>query len=97
MAYFVLTLLQSAPGNRQSAARSFQIDEQVLAKIGRLSSTKGDGRTARKALAGDQFQELSESKKDWLEETTRRVVYRLGEHASGDALSPISLRDFPSL
>ena len=97
MAYFVLTLLQSATGSRQSAARSFQIDERVLGTIGRLSSTKGDESTARKATTGDQFQELSGSEKGWLEAAIRRVVQRLGEHASGAPLTTISLNDLPNL
>jgi hypothetical protein len=80
-----------------SAARSFQIDEQVLQTIGMLSSTKGDETTARKATAGGQFQELAGSEKQWLEEAIRRVVHRLGEHDSGAPLIPISLRDLPNL
>jgi hypothetical protein len=97
MAYFVLTLLESTAGGRQNAARSFQIELPVLGAIGRLSSTKGDESTARKAGPGNQFQELSGSEKQWLEEAIRRVIHRLGEHASGGTLSLISLRDLPSL
>lgn len=97
MAYFVLTLLESAAGGRQSAAHSFQIDLQVLGTLGRLSSTKGNESTARKASAGNQFQELTGSEKQWLEEATRRVIHRLGEHASGAPLTPISLRGLPTL
>lgn len=97
MAYFVLTLLESAAGSRQSAARSFQIDVAVLGTIGRLSSTKGDESTARKAGPGNQFQELSGAEKQWLEEAVRRVVHRLGEHASGAPLTLISLTDLPSI
>jgi hypothetical protein len=97
MAYFVLTLLESLASNRQSAAHSFQIDEQVLQTIGRLSSTKGDEKTARKAKAGIRFQKLSDSEKQWLEAAIRRVIHRLGEHASGAPLTPISLNDLPTL
>lgn len=97
MAYFVLTLLESTAGSRQDAAHSFQIDLPVLGTIGRLSSTKGDESTARKAGPGNQFQELSGSEKQWLEEAVRRVIHRLGEHASGGSLSLISLRDLPNL
>jgi len=80
-----------------SAERSLQIDEQVLQTTGILSSTKGDETTARKAAAGGQFQELAGSEKQWLEETIRRVVHRLDEHASGAPLTQISLRDLPNL
>jgi hypothetical protein len=97
MAYFVLTQLEEATGSRQRAARSFQIGKKVLDTIGKLSSTKGDESTARKAPPGNKFQELSGSEKHWLEEAMRRVVHRLGEHASGAPLAPISLLDLPSL
>jgi hypothetical protein len=97
MAYFVLTLLESAAGGRHGAARSSQIDAPVLSTIGRLSSTKGDESTARKAGVGNQFEELSGAEKQWLEEAMRRVIHRLGEHASGAPLALISLRDLPSL
>ena len=97
MAYFVLTLLQSVAGNRRSAACSFQIEDHVLGTIGILSSTKGDESTARKARASDGFQDLSDSENQWLEETIRRVIHRLGEQASGAPLTLISLRDLPNL
>lgn len=97
MAYFVLTLPEFAAGSRQSAARSFQINVDILRTIGRLSSTKGDESSARKAAQGNQFEELSGSEKQWLEVAMRRIIYRLGEHASGAPLALISLRDLPSL
>jgi hypothetical protein len=101
MAYWVLTLIESIAGNRkgkrEKAARSFQIDNSVLNTIGRLSSEKGDESTARKVQPGIQFQELSEAEKEWLEQAVRRVIYRLGEHASGAPLGPISLTDLPKI
>lgn len=97
MAYFVLTLLESAAGGRQPASRAFQIDSLVLGTIGRLSSTRGDEGTARKAGPGIQFQDLSGAEKQWLEEAIRRVIRRLGEHASGASLTLISMSDLPSI
>ena len=97
MSYFVLTLLESVAGGRQAAARAFAIDAIVLGTIGRLSSTKGDESTARKAGKDNQFQELSGAEKHWLEEAIRRVIRQLGEHASGASLSSISMGDLPSI
>ena len=97
MAYFVLTILESAAGGRQAAASSFRIGADVLGTIGRLSSTRGDESTARKAGSRNQFQDLSTAEKQWLEEAVRRVIHRLGEHASGAPLTVISLRDLPSI
>ena len=97
MAYFVLTLLESVAGSRQRAARTFQIDSAVLGTIGRLSSTKGDESTARKAGPDVPFQELSGAEKQWLEEAVRRVIYQLGQHASGNPLALLSMNDLPSI
>lgn len=97
MAYFVLTLAESMANGRAAAARSFQIDSAVLGTIGRLSSTKGDEVTARKAAAGGNFQDLSGSERQWLEEAARRLIFRLGEHNSGAPLTLISMANLPSL
>jgi len=97
MAYFVLTLLESTAAGREAAARSFQIDAAVLNTIGNLSSNKGDESTARKVGPGRQFQDLSPAEKQWLEEAVRRVIRRLGEHASGAPLTLISLVDLPNI
>ena len=97
MAFFVLTLLESVAGGRKSAAHTFQIDFAVLATTGRLSSTKGDQSTARKAGRGVQFQELSETEKQWLEEAVRRVILQLGRHASGAPSAVLSMDDLPRM
>lgn len=97
MAYFVLTLLESVAGGRQEAARIFYIDFPVLSTIGRLSSTKGDADTARKIPTGAVLQELSGSEKQWLEQAARRLIYRLGERASGVPLTRIRMSDLPTL
>lgn len=97
MAYFVLTLLESAAGGRQPASRTFQIHSDVLSTMGRLSSTKGDGMTARKASGQNQFQDLSPAEKQWLEEAVRCAVRRLGEHAAGAQGSVITMADLPQI
>lgn len=96
MAYFVLTRIQSTAGSWAKAAAAFNIDKSILDKIGKLSSTKGDASTARKATEGD-FQDLTPAEKRWLEGTIPKVIHRLGERASGSPLTRISLADLPSL
>jgi hypothetical protein len=68
-----------------------------LYKIGELTSTRGDAMTARKAPVGGQFRELTASESAWLEQATRRIIKRLGEHASGAALSQIEMKDLPKI
>lgn len=97
MAYFVLTLLESAAGDRKDAARSFNIELDVLRTIGKLSSTKGNPSTARKVVPGTPFQELSGAETAWLEKAIPLIIRRVGEHASGTPLARISLADLPSI
>lgn len=95
MAYFVLTLLESAAGNRKAAATTFNVDLSILETLGRLSSTKGNEQSARKIRRGVGLQELSPSEKNWMEQIVRRLIWRMGEHASGAPLPRIRMADFP--
>jgi hypothetical protein len=95
--YFVLTLIQAAAGTRKGAAKIFQIDEEVLNKLGELTSTRGDPRTARKVPRGGLYRPLTGAEPAWLEQAIRKVIKRLGEHASGATLTTITLRDLPQL
>ncbi len=97
MAYFVLTLLESQAGSRRDAATVFGVDPAILSKIGELSSTRGNAATARKIGRRMQLHDLSGPEKAWLEEAIRRLIHRLGEHASGVAQIPITLKDLPLL
>lgn len=95
--YFVLTLIQAAAGTRKDAAKVFQIDDKVLDKLGELTSTKGDPRTARKVPRGGLYQPLTGAEPAWLEQAVRKVIKRLGEHASRATLTMITLDDLPKL
>lgn len=90
MAYFILTLLQELAGNRAKACVQFMIDRAVLDQVGELSSEKGSALTARKAKSTD-FDELSHLDQEWLERAVKRLIFRLGEQASGHPLEPITL------
>lgn len=92
MAYFILTLLQELAGNRAKACVQFMIDRAVLDQVGELSSEKGSALTARKAKSTD-FDELSHLDQEWLERAVKRLIFRLGEQASGHPLEPITLNN----
>lgn len=98
MAYFVLTVAEQSASSRRSAAQIYQIELDVLNKIGELSSTRGSGMTARKADNQRQYRELTQQEKAWLELAVRALIRRLGEYASGaKTLVRITLSDFPSI
>ena len=98
MAYFGLTLLYSLlPVVGSGRHEPFKSISPSLTIFGRLSSTKGDESTARKAVPGVQFQDLSGAEKQWLEEAVRRVIHQLGQHASGTALTQLTMNDLPRI
>lgn len=92
MAYFILTLLEGQAGNRAQACVQFMIDRAVLNRVGELSSEGGSALTARKAKSTD-FDELSHLDQEWLERAVKRLIFRLGEQASGHPLEPITLNN----
>lgn len=95
MAYFVLTLADTTFGDRSRAADELQIDSKILKEIGRLSSTKGNEITARKAKP--LLEDLSPKEQEWLEKAVRLVIRQLGQRAAGARLRDLSMKDLPSL
>lgn len=95
VSYFILTVIEDVAGGREQAANTFSIEKNVLGKIGKLSSTRGDANTARKAEA--TLVDLTPAEKQWLEEATRRLVYRIGEHASGGSFNSLKFDDLPKI
>lgn len=92
MAYFILTLLERQAGNRTEACILFKIDRAVLNRVGDLCTERGSPLTARKARSTD-FDELTHIEIDWLERSVKRLIFRLGEHASGQPLEQLMLEN----
>jgi len=97
MAYFCLTCLQNSAGDRESAAEEFRVSRTVLNTMGKLSSTRGSVREARKHPDDGEFRELSSTAKNWLRTAVKKVIYRVGEHAAVDReeLERITMDDLP--
>ena len=100
MASFCLTVLEASTGERKcrrtAAAKVYNIDVQVLGKMGHLSANRG-GAEARKAdgVATD----FSSQERHFLEQAVRAVIRRMAEyaHSSGNQLPMISVSDLQSL
>lgn len=93
MAYFIITLMESiAGGTRAKACELFNIDMAVRKRMGDLCSERGSALTARKAQSTN-FDELSHIEQEWLERAVKRLIFRLGEHASGQPMEPITLEN----
>jgi hypothetical protein len=97
MAYFVLTTIEAAAGGRAQASATFSVELSVLRTLGQLTSEKGDAESARKVKAGKSLHALTGPEQQWIEQVVRRLILRLGEHASGAAVSAIRMTDLPAL
>ena len=97
MGYFCLTVIQSLAGSRGGATERFRVERDVLNTVGELTSSRGDGRTARKANQMDGQRPLSKAEERWLERALKLLIARVGEVAGGSQVDTISLDDLPSL
>lgn len=95
MAYFCLTVLQARGKGRTGAAKLYQVHEDVLHKLGELTSDRGDDTTGRKFLPSRA--PLAPQEAGWVEDVVRALVRRVGEHAAGVPLRQINMSDFRSL
>ena len=101
-AYFCLTTIEEAygQGDRQASAHAMNVDPAILSMLGRLTSTKGDSRTARKAPRRGDSQPLSGTECAWIQAAVKMLIHRAGEHAAcsdSSALPKIGMSDFPPL
>ena len=98
VAYLVLDTIEDEFGGarrkRASAAKALAVDEDVLNKLGALSS-RADPTIGRKG-GGDRTP-LTSSETSWMDAVVTRLVRRIGEHATGGSLSQIGLNAFPPL
>lgn len=92
MAYFIISLMESLAGSRRLVCELFKIDMAVRKRMGDLCSERGSALTARKVESTD-FVDLSHVETDWLERAVKRLIFRLGEHASGQPLEQITLEN----
>ncbi|WP_156955109.1 hypothetical protein [Polaromonas glacialis] len=95
MAYFVLTMIEIPAGGRRPAATTLNIEEDVLRKIGELTSTRGDRLTARKRSNTELPLEAQEQV--WLEAAVKKLILQVGRSAAGPAHTRLSLADLPDL
>ncbi len=66
-----------------------------MRRLGKLTSTRGDAATARKAPREGSMTELSEKEKKWIEAVVKVLIRRTGEFASMQSVSYITMSDLP--
>lgn len=97
MAYFCLTVIEARAGGRSRASAIFAIEEEVLRKLGELTSIRGDSLTARKAPRKTTVIPLADKERAWIEAVIKHLIRRVGELASGHTPSKLKMTDLPSL
>jgi hypothetical protein len=99
MAYFCLTVVEERAGGRDKAAGRYAIEPNVLKTLGRLTSTVGDDKEARKAKGRTERRPHTGAEKAWIEAAVRALIRRAGEWASDPraSLPQIIMSDLPRL
>ena len=95
MAYFCLTVVEKSAGGRSEAAEKYNINFDVLRKIGELTASRGDVATARKMhanLVPHTPQELA-----WIEAAIQIIIRRVAEIEAASASTTITMKDLPKL
>lgn len=97
MAYFCLTWMETKVGGRDHAAKSYRIAKDVLRKLGELTASRGDEKTARKVKQGSTLVPLGSTEIRWIETTIKAIIRRVGEISSDPFLPVITMSDLPTL
>jgi hypothetical protein len=103
MAYFCLTTVDGSTGirrgKRPAASRRYGISEDVLRKLGDLTSNVGSERTARKLPPPTGRRDHTGQEIAWIEAAVRASIRRLGEFAYDPARPwpQITMKDLPQL
>jgi len=102
MAYFCLTILESKeenPKKRKKVATRYNIKYELLDKLGKLVTIKGDPAEARKAPKNGVYKEFSPKEKEWIITVIKALIRRAGEYAydPNAKLKLLSMQDFPDL
>jgi hypothetical protein len=105
VAYFCLSLMQWSTGitkgARGEASRRYNIDLDILDKIGELTSERGTQKDARKLDSGSTLLPLTDGEKRWIREAVKILIRRKGEYdfdpATAPSLKQINMADLPKL
>lgn len=79
---------------RRTAAEALAVDYRVLDKLGALAA-RADPNVGRKGK-GDATP-FTSAELTWMGAAVVRLIRRVGEHAAGETLNPLSMGDFPPL
>jgi len=95
MAYFCLTFIETISGGRKPAASRYNAEFDVLNELGKLTSSRGDGKTARKIKRGSGLSPLSPQEITWIETAIKALIRRVGEYSPGVLLPKLKMSNLP--
>ncbi|MDQ3257297.1 MAG: hypothetical protein M3R15_25990, partial [Acidobacteriota bacterium] len=103
LGYFSLRLMQWSTrvgiGARDAASRMYNIDRDILDKLGKLASERGSQGDARKLDSGSTLIPLTDIERQWIREAVKMLIRRKGEYdfdpASAASLKQITMADLP--
>lgn len=97
-ANFVLTQLEAefggATDRRSNAAKALAVEPAVLRKLGQIAA-RPDPDIGRKGAKNPA--PIAAPERAWMEAAVVRLIRRVGEHAAGGRLAPITMADLPPL
>ena len=97
MAYFCLTVVEANARGRRVAAKKFGIEENVLNKLGELTSKRGDRLTARKVRGTTPMPPLTDNEISWVVSVIKALILRIGDSRDVATLPKIKMADLPNL
>lgn len=100
MSYFCLTVIEArssknASNKRKSAANNCCLDYDILDKIGKFSSTRGDSNSSRKFNPSQK--ELTSNEQTWLDSAIRHITTQLAAVDAGKKPNKLKMSDLPHL
>jgi len=96
MAYFCLTVLEQAAGDRNGIPARFGVSSSIVKTLGRLTGEKG-GAEARKGMGRPH--EFTGEERNWIDQAVKRLIWRAAEvaHNPAAAQTQITMADLPKL
>jgi hypothetical protein len=67
---------------REKAAQHYNIEIDVLRKLGNFTANLGAGVEARKVYGGSQLRNPTHRERKWIEEAIKKIIRQVGEHAA---------------
>ena len=97
MAYFCLTFIVTISGGRKFADVHYIVEFDILCVLGRLTSSRGDEKTARKIKKGSGLSPLSPKEITWIETAIKALIRRVGECSPRVTLAKLKMSDLPTM